>query len=62
MKKTERAIVKRYREGIANAKNKNELAGIRIRFSQDTSANKLSWEEFTSLYDICRKKAETFER
>lgn len=45
-----------YLKRIETCTNRNEIEGIRIEFSQDCSAYKLSWEEFTVLYDAQQAK------
>lgn len=42
--------VKAYLSRIEACTDHNEIEGIRIAFSQDCSANKLSWEDFMILY------------
>ena len=39
-----------YMKRIENCTGRNEIEGIRIEFSQDCSAYRLSWEEFMVLY------------
>lgn len=39
-----------YMKRIENCAGRNEIEGIRIEFSQDCSAYRLSWEEFMVLY------------
>lgn len=45
-----------YLKRIETCNNRNEIEGIRIEFSQDCSAYKLSWEEFTVLFDAQQAK------
>ena len=45
-----------YLKRIETCTDRNEIEGIRIEFSQDCSAYKLSWEEFTVLYDAQQAK------
>lgn len=45
-----------YLKRIEACTDRNEIEGIRIEFSQDCSAYKLSWEEFTVLYDAQQAK------
>ena len=40
-----------YLKRIENCTDRNEIEGIRIEFSQDCSAYKISWADFTVLYD-----------
>ena len=47
--KTSKAV-KAYLSRIEACTDRNEIEGIRIAFSQDCSANKLSWEDFMILY------------
>ena len=39
-----------YLNRIETCTDHNEIEGIRIEFSQDCSANRLSWNEFMVLY------------
>lgn len=39
-----------YLKRIDACSDRNEIEGIRIEFSQDCSAYRLSWEDFTVLY------------
>ena len=48
--------VKAYLNRIETCTDRNEIEGIRIAFSQDCSANKLSWEEFMILYKAQQAK------
>lgn len=45
-----------YMNQIKEAKNRNELAGIKIAFSQDCSSYKLSWEDFMKLYNAAKER------
>ena len=45
-----------YLNRIANCTNRNEIEGIRIEFSQDCSAYKISWADFTVLYKAQQSK------
>ena len=42
--------VETYLKRIETCTDHNEIEGIRIAFSQDCSANRLSWNEFMTLY------------
>lgn len=45
-----------YLKRIETCTNRNEIEGIRIEFSQDCSAYRLSWEDFTALYEAQQAK------
>ena len=45
-----------YLKRIETCTNRNEIEGIRIEFSQDCSNYKISWEDFTVLYDVQQAK------
>ena len=45
-----------YLKRIETCTDRNEIEGIRIEFSQDCSAYKISWEDFTILYDAQQAK------
>ena len=43
-------LAETYLRRIEACADRNEIEGIRIEFSNDCSAYKLSWEDFTVLY------------
>lgn len=45
-----------YLKRIEACTDRNEIEGIRIEFSQDCSAYKISWADFTVLYDAQQLK------
>lgn len=45
-----------YLKRIEACTGRNEIEGIRIEFSQDCSAYRLSWEDFTILYKAQQAK------
>ena len=45
-----------YLKRIEVCTDRNEIEGIRIEFSQDCSAYKISWADFTVLYDAQQLK------
>lgn len=45
-----------YLRRIEACTDRYEIEGIRIEFSQDCSAYKLSWEDFMVLYNAQQKK------
>ena len=45
-----------YLKRIENCTDRNEIEGIRIEFSQDCSNYKISWAEFTILYNAQQAK------
>lgn len=45
-----------YLKRIEACTDRNEIEGIRIEFSQDCSAYKISWADFTVLYDAQQAK------
>ena len=45
-----------YLKRIEACADRNEIEGIRIEFSQDCSAYRLSWEDFTALYTAQQAK------
>lgn len=45
-----------YLRRIESCTNRNEIEGLRIAFSQDCSAYRLSWEDFMVLYEAQQKK------
>ena len=47
---------KAYLNRIEACADRNEIEGIRIAFSQDCSANKLSWEDFMILFKAQQAK------
>ncbi len=56
---TQKKISKRaagYLKRIETCTDRNEIEGIRIEFSQDCSAYRLSWEDFMVLYTAQQAK------
>lgn len=53
-----------YLRRIEACNDRNEIEGIRIEFSNDCSAYRISWEDFTVLYAAqqARRKATRGER
>ncbi len=49
-------IAKAYLKRVETCSNRNEIEGIRIEFSQDCSAYKISWEDFMVLYNAYQAK------
>ena len=47
---------KAYLKRIEACTDRNEIEGIHIEFSQDCSAYKISWEDFTVLYNAQQAK------
>ncbi len=45
-----------YLKRIEACTDRNEIEGIRIEFSQDCSAYKISWADFTVLYNAQQAK------
>lgn len=45
-----------YLNRIEACTDRNEIEGIRIEFSQDCSAYKISWADFTVLYNAQQAK------
>lgn len=45
-----------YLKRIAACTDRNEIEGIRIEFSQDCSAYKISWADFMVLYNAQQAK------
>ena len=45
-----------YLKRIEVCTDRNEIEGIRIEFSQDCSAYKISWEDFMVLYNAYQAK------
>ena len=45
-----------YMKRIEACTDRNEIEGIRIEFSQDCSAYRLSWSEFTTLFNAQQAK------
>ena len=45
-----------YLRRIENCEDRNEIEGIRIEFSEDCSAYRLSWEDFMVLYKAQQAK------
>lgn len=45
-----------YLKRIEACTDRNEIEGIRIEFSQDCSAYKISWADFTVLFDAQQLK------
>ena len=45
-----------YMKRIEACTDRNEIEGIRIEFSQDCSAYKISWADFTVLYNAQQAK------
>ena len=45
-----------YLKRIEACTDRNEIEGFRIEFSQDCSAYKISWADFTVLYDAQQLK------
>ena len=45
-----------YLKRIETCNNRNEIEGIRIEFSQDCSAYKISWADFMVLYNAQQAK------
>ena len=45
-----------YLKRIEVCTDRNEIEGIRIEFSQDCSAYKISWADFTVLYNAQQAK------
>ena len=45
-----------YLKRIETCTNRNEIEGIRIEFSQDCSAYKISWADFMVLYNAQQAK------
>ena len=45
-----------YLKRIAACTARNEIEGIRIEFSQDCSAYRISWADFTVLYNAQQAK------
>ena len=45
-----------YLNRIESCTNRNEIEGIRIEFSRDCNAYKLSWEDFMVLYKAQQSK------
>lgn len=43
-------LAEAYLRRIEACADRNEIEGIRIQFSKDCSAYRLSWEDFTVLY------------
>ena len=59
---TQKKISKRaaaYLKRIETCTDRNEIEGIRIEFSQDCSAYRLSWEDFMVLYTAQQAKRRT---
>nr|DAL44888.1 MAG TPA_asm: hypothetical protein [Caudoviricetes sp.] len=49
-------LISPYLKRIEACTDRNEIEGIRIEFSQDCSAYRLFWEEFTVLYTAQQAK------
>ena len=45
-----------YMKRIEACNDRNEIEGIRIEFSQDCSAYRISWDEFMTLFDAQQAK------